>query len=61
MKRIDEYKWTNNKSVYNKLHKFYNAGCTYCAWNKGCNSNNRRNWGKLANWKKQRKTQWIEK
>lgn len=42
MRKIDEYKTTDNRSVYNKLHKFFNANCDRCRWNRGCNSTKQR-------------------
>ena len=42
MKKIDEYKETTNNSVYNKLHKLYNAACAYCGWHRGENATKRK-------------------
>ena len=33
----NDYRWTTNRSYYNKLRKYYLAGCSYCKWNKGEN------------------------
>jgi len=38
--KSNEWEWTTNKSVYNKIHKEKHGGCSYCGWNKGCNSRN---------------------
>lgn len=41
MRKITEYETTTNRSVYNKLHKEFQAGCSYCKWHGGENSTNK--------------------
>lgn len=41
----NEWEWTTNLTVYNKLHKKRNAKCAFCAWNCGCNEKNSKWYG----------------
>jgi len=74
MKKIEQYGWTNNRSVYNKLRKYHLQGvgkirCAWCGYNKNENSNKHWYGGfeedsvKYPSWKivsKNRK-QWMDK
>lgn len=69
-----DYDWTNNRTYYNKLRKYYlevdgNICCSYCKYNGGENSKKEwyggfeKNSVKYPNWKivsKNRK-QWMKK
>lgn len=72
-KRTD-YNWTNNRTYYNKLRKFYlevdgEIRCSFCKYNGGENST--KNWYggfkedaiKYPNWKlvSKNKKQWMKK
>ncbi len=74
MRLRNEYNTTINSSVYNKLHKIYNARCSYCKWH----GPSTENWqwesyyknkykgkekAKYPNWKlvSKNKKQWMEK
>lgn len=51
--KLSSYFSTINRSVFNKLHKHYNAHCTYCKWNRCENRTNTKNYDdkRQPNWK----------
>ena len=58
MRKIEEFRITSNRNVYNRIHKTFHAGCDRCARHGGCN---RRKEGAIQrSWKKFRKNQWKE-
>jgi len=68
-----DYNWTNNRTYYNKLRKYYlevdgEICCSYCKYNR--NENNKGKWYggynkkiKIPNWKliSRNKKQWMGK
>ena len=46
MRVKEEYDYTSNSSVYNKLHKLIWAHCDRCRWNRGENQSDyiRKSW-----------------
>jgi hypothetical protein len=68
MRNIDIYRTTSNRSTYNKLRKFYLAGCDRCPWH-DCENLDHDYYGsscgriKHPNWKlvSKREKQWMGK
>lgn len=46
MKHTEEYKTTDNNSVWKKLHKWIYAKCSRCKWNRNENANHHSKFGK---------------
>lgn len=69
MKKIEIYKTTTNRSVYNKIRKDYEAYCPRCRWHRGCNNKLNLYGGieekrvRYPNWKlvSKNKKQWMPK
>lgn len=68
MRNIQEIDITCNRYVYNRLHRELHASCSYCGWNRGCNTSNKyytakRGLTNYPSWKlvSRNRKQWMRK